>query len=158
MKQLVDVIIMVAEKYIKDMEGLIHSDSITLQIFKNNNKTKIYKTLEISEQEGKLKVVIVPENITKITDLSGLEDLIIAIRKQKDMQQISKEEIKEIKEKYIVGTKVELIKMYDYINAVPEGTKGIIEYIDDIGTLHIKWENGSGLGLVVGVDEFKIIK
>ena len=47
--------------------------------------------------------------------------------------------------------------MYDYINAVPTGTKGIIDYIDDIGTLHIIWENGSTLGLVIGADEFKII-
>ena len=66
-------------------------------------------------------------------------------------------EIKQIKEKYIVGTKVKLIKMYD-LQEVPVGTKGIIEFIDDIGTLHIKWENGSTLGLVVGVDEFEIIE
>lgn len=60
------------------------------------------------------------------------------------------------KEKYVAGAKVELIKMYD-ANAVPPGTKGIIDFIDDIGTLHMIWENGSSLGLVVGVDEFKII-
>ena len=67
------------------------------------------------------------------------------------------EEIKQIKEKYTIGTKVKLIKMYD-MHEVPVGTKGIIEFIDDIGTLHIKWENGSTLGLVVGVDEFEIIE
>ena len=67
------------------------------------------------------------------------------------------EEIKQIKEKYTIGTKVKLIKMYD-MQEVPVGTKGIIEFIDDIGTLHIKWENGSTLGLVVGVDEFEIIE
>ena len=30
-------------------------------------------------------------------------------------------------------------------------------YVDDIGTLHMKWQNGSGLGVVVGEDSFKVI-
>ena len=47
--------------------------------------------------------------------------------------------------------------MYDYIAPIPPLTIGIIEYIDDIGTLHILWENGRRLGIIVGVDEFEII-
>ena len=73
-----------------------------------------------------------------------------------NVKEHTQEEIKEIKAKYIVGTKIELIKMDDSQAPLP-GTKGIIENIDDIGTLHIRWENGSSLGLVVGVDEFKVI-
>ena len=61
-----------------------------------------------------------------------------------------------IKEKYIEGTKIELIKMYDIQAPLPK-TRGFIESVDDKGTLHIRWENGSSLGLVVGVDEFKVI-
>ena len=62
-----------------------------------------------------------------------------------------------IKQEYSKGTNIELIKMYDYINPVPAGTKGIIDFVDHIGTLHVNWENGSSLGLVIGIDEFKII-
>ena len=51
-----------------------------------------------------------------------------------------------------------LVKMYDLIAPVPEGTKGIVQYVDDIGTIHINWETGSSLGLVVGTDEFKIVE
>lgn len=40
---------------------------------------------------------------------------------------------------------------------VPSGTKGIVDYVDDAGTIHMKWSNGSKLGLVVGEDDFKII-
>lgn len=43
-------------------------------------------------------------------------------------------------------------------NAVPTGTKGIIRYIDDIGTIHVDWDNGSSLGIIYGIDSFKIIK
>lgn len=38
------------------------------------------------------------------------------------------------------------------------GTVGVVDFVDDIGTIHIKWENGSSLGLIKGVDEFEIIK
>ena len=47
--------------------------------------------------------------------------------------------------------------MYDYISSIPPLTTGIIEHIDDIGTLHILWKKGRRLGLVVGIDEFEII-
>lgn len=72
-------------------------------------------------------------------------------------KKLTNEEIKSIKEKYIAGTKIELIKMYDNTNPVPKGTKGIVDFVDDIGTIHLKWETGSSLGLIVGVDEFIIL-
>lgn len=65
--------------------------------------------------------------------------------------------IRTIKEKYPQGTRIELIKMYD-IQAVPPHTKGTVTNVDDIGTIHITWDNGSTLGLVEGKDNFKIIK
>lgn len=67
-----------------------------------------------------------------------------------------KQDIEQIKKKYPKGTKIELIKMND-IQAPPTGTKGIVEQVDDIGTIHMIWETGSTLGLVEGEDEFKII-
>ena len=69
----------------------------------------------------------------------------------------TREEVKKIKEKYIEGTKIELIKMHNDPQPIPEGTKGIVEFVDDIGTIHIRWETGSGLGLIVGVDEFVVL-
>ena len=75
----------------------------------------------------------------------------------KRVKNLTNEEIQNIKEKYIEGTKIELIKMYDNTNPVPKGTKGIVDFVDDIGTIHMKWETGSSLGLIVGVDEFEVI-
>ena len=54
---------------------------------------------------------------------------------------------------YPIGTRVELEYMDDPF-AVPSGTKGVVSFIDDVGQLHIDWENGSSLALVVGVDKF----
>lgn len=44
-----------------------------------------------------------------------------------------------------------------YTNLKP-GDKGTVDHIDDIGTVHIDWDNGSNLGLVPGEDVFEIQK
>lgn len=129
---------------------------ITLKIYYNLEKDKFYKTLEIEEVEDKFKVKIFPDNIEKVTDMKGLEDILLILDKQINSKDYTQEQIEKIKNKYKKGQKVELIKMYD-LQAIPKGTKGIIDNIDDKGTLHIKWETGSTLGLIVGTDEFKII-
>lgn len=69
----------------------------------------------------------------------------------------SKEEVNQIKKNYPVGTRLELISTNDPYTKLPSGTKGTVAYIDDIGTLHMNWENGSTLGMIVGEDLFKKI-
>ena len=50
-----------------------------------------------------------------------------------------------LKDLYPAGTRVKLVEMND-IQAPPIGTLGTVIYVDDIGTIHIKWDNGSTLG------------
>ena len=50
-----------------------------------------------------------------------------------------------LKDLYLAGTRVKLVEMND-IQAPPIGTLGTVMYVDDIGTIHIKWDNGSKLG------------
>ena len=50
-----------------------------------------------------------------------------------------------LKDLYSTGTRVKLVEMND-IQAPPIGTLGTVMYVDDIGTIHIKWDNGSTLG------------
>ena len=64
--------------------------------------------------------------------------------------------VKVYKELYPRGTRVELIHMDDE-QAVPSGTKGTVEFVDDMGTIHMRWDNGRTLGLVPSVDTFKKI-
>ncbi len=61
-----------------------------------------------------------------------------------------------LRSKY-VGKTVRLINMPYDPNPIPQGTKGIVESVDDAGHLHVKWENGRMLNLVINTDTFDVL-
>lgn len=65
---------------------------------------------------------------------------------------ISKEMLSILKERYENGDRVELVKMDDPYRTIPKGTKGTVISVDDIGTIHVNWDNGSSLGVAYGED------
>ena len=52
--------------------------------------------------------------------------------------------------------KVKLIHM-DGEPQMKKGLEGVIKYVDDIGQIHVDWENGSTLALNAEVDTFSLI-
>ena len=48
-----------------------------------------------------------------------------------------------------------LLCMNDPHHPVESGTRGTVEHVDDMGTIHMRWDNGRGLGIVPGEDEFR---
>jgi hypothetical protein len=66
------------------------------------------------------------------------------------------EKVSELRLKYM-GKRVKCIWMDDPYHPVPPQTKGTVDHVDDIGTLHVKWDNGSTLGLVPHSDIFILI-
>lgn len=68
------------------------------------------------------------------------------------MKIMGRKEVEALRRKYPKGTRVELISMEDPYSRLPEGTRGTVDAVDDIGTIHVRWDNGSGLGIVPGVD------
>ena len=70
----------------------------------------------------------------------------------------SREQVHRIREQYPKGTRVELLHMSDpYNRSLHAGSLGTVDFVDDAGTVVCKWDCGSGLGLIVGEDEFRII-
>lgn len=63
-----------------------------------------------------------------------------------------KQQIGMLKNGFPPGTRVELLRMDDD-QAPPVGTLGTVKAVDDIGTIHVAWDNGSSLGVVLGVDD-----
>lgn len=65
--------------------------------------------------------------------------------------------VQELKEKYPPGTRIKLLKMDD-VQRPDVGTIGTVVGIDDIGSIHMKWDNGSSLAIVPDEDEFEIVE
>lgn len=63
-------------------------------------------------------------------------------------------DVKKIKKEFPIGTKIKCIHMVKDPRPIPDGATGIVQFIDDIGTIHIRWENGRLFGIVPGVDKF----
>ena len=67
-----------------------------------------------------------------------------------------KNEVELLKKLYPKGCRIKLIYMNDPY-ALPSGLKGNVDFIDDMGQIHMKWDNGSSLALIHGVDKFEKI-
>lgn len=66
------------------------------------------------------------------------------------------EEVKRMREIYKSGVRVELLEMDDP-QAPPRGTRGTVLGVDDIGSVMVRWDNGSGLSSVYDKDKFRVI-
>lgn len=69
---------------------------------------------------------------------------------------VNKEKLAYLRNTYAKGTVVELLEMDDP-QAPPVGTKGKVMYVDDAGQIGVKWDTGSSLSLIDGVDSFRIV-
>lgn len=69
---------------------------------------------------------------------------------------VNQKELMNLRNRYQKDMVVELISMDDP-HAPASGTKGIIQMVDDAGQIHVKWENGSSLAVIPGVDSVRII-
>lgn len=61
-----------------------------------------------------------------------------------------------VRQRYPKGTVIRLYSM-DKEPDMPEGLTGTVTMVDDIGQIHMVWENGSTLALMEGVDCFQAI-
>ena len=59
--------------------------------------------------------------------------------------------------KDLKGMRVELISTSDPYTTLKPGDRGKVDFLDDLGTVHITWDNGLTLGLVPGEDHFRFV-
>ena len=69
---------------------------------------------------------------------------------------LRREQIERLKERYPAGTVVRLGQM-EGEHQMPSGMEGKVTGVDDIGQIHVEWENGSTLALNVEEDDFTVV-
>ena len=65
--------------------------------------------------------------------------------------------IEQLRKDYPAGCRVELVHMDDP-QAPPAGTKGTVTGVDDIGTIHVRWDSGCSLGVAYGEDSCRKVR
>ena len=63
-----------------------------------------------------------------------------------------------IKDRYPKGTRVCLDSMGNDPHPISSGTKGTVQFVDDMGTVFCKFDNGRSLGMIPGEDSFHNIQ
>jgi hypothetical protein len=57
------------------------------------------------------------------------------------------------------GDRVELIHTNDRFTKLVPGVQGTVVFVDSRGTVHVKWDDGSSLGMIrEDGDRFKLVK
>lgn len=65
-------------------------------------------------------------------------------------------QIQSIKARYAPGTRIELNDQM-VGEMIPAGARGTVAFVDDIGSIHMKWDGSGSLALIPNVDDFKTI-
>jgi hypothetical protein len=55
------------------------------------------------------------------------------------------------------GDRIQLTFTDDQYTTLKSGDKGTVNFVDDYGTVHINWDEGSTLGLVPDHDKWLVI-
>ena len=56
------------------------------------------------------------------------------------------------------GKRIELISTTDPYTGLKPGDQGTVDFEDDMGTIHVNWDNSSQLGLVPCEDQYKLLE
>lgn len=67
----------------------------------------------------------------------------------------TREQVALIRRQYPVGARVELVSMDNPYTKLRPGDRGAVISVDDTGTVFVRWNNGSTLGVVCGVDQIR---
>ena len=67
------------------------------------------------------------------------------------------EHIEALRKRYRKGTTIRMIAMKSSVLPIAEGTLGEVDYVDDAGEVHMKWEDGRVTPFIPGEDIVEII-
>lgn len=57
----------------------------------------------------------------------------------------------------MIGERIRLVSTTDEFTTLRYGDEGVVDFVDDMGTVFVKWDNGSNLGLIAGEDRWVVL-
>lgn len=142
---------------LKDIDIVFNELCVTINkdLFEIENKIKSYKKMLIQEKEQENVTFLNEKNNEDISEKSNYSN-------QNKSNQVSIEDFtinQKLEENtiinYNIGDTVILEEMVG--ENLPNGLKGTIRKIDDIGQIHVSWDNGGSLAINPKIDKFQII-
>ena len=84
MQRLINVIKLVADKYLDKVNVILNKDMLSLEYLYNiNDETDVYKIIQVTEyNKDKLKIKTYPGNETRIITFKELEELFTTIQNE----------------------------------------------------------------------------
>jgi len=58
--------------------------------------------------------------------------------------------------KYLKGKRVRMISMED-VDPIQPGQCGVVQFVDDLNQLHVKWDDGRTLAIIPEKDQFEVL-
>lgn len=120
------------------------------------------KTLEIVQKDFQVIASSREEAISFIKESNHKKQITIIQEQCLDTKidvitETNLSKIEALRYDYPSGCRIKCLNMNDPYHAVPSGTMGTVNYVDDAGTIHMNWDNGQSLGLIPGEDSFQRI-
>jgi hypothetical protein len=66
-----------------------------------------------------------------------------------------REVVERLRAEFPPGCRVELVSMADPYTKLKPGDQGTVTSVDDTGTIFVRWDSGSGLGVAYDADRIK---
>ena len=60
--------------------------------------------------------------------------------------------------KTAIGRRIRLVSTTDEYTTLKPGDEGTVDFVDDTGTVFVKWDNGSSLGMVYRIDQWDFVE
>lgn len=69
----------------------------------------------------------------------------------------NKEQVAQVRRQYPQGTRIEVTRIDDPYSKLAAGSRGTVEYVDDTGSLFCAFDNGEHIGLLHGIDGYRVV-
>ena len=60
--------------------------------------------------------------------------------------------VERIRTDFPIGSRIMMVYSTDPFAPIEGGTEGTVSSVDNIGTIHVNWDNGRSLGVILGED------